>query len=158
MYRFTLLCCVGLSVLVSGCTPRIGGQDFSVSDSGKASMTYRGVVISARPVVISNQRPENQGQPGAGAGVGAVTGGVLAASTMGQGNGSLAAGALGAVAGGVAGHFVEKELTRQEGVEYTIRLEDGRTISVAQGKEPAISVNQNVLVIQGTQRTRVVPG
>ena len=158
MYRLTLLCCVGLSVLVSGCTPRIGGQDYSVSDSGKAAITYRGVVISARPVVISNQRPENQGQPGAGAGVGAVTGGLVAGSTMGRGNGSLVAAGLGAVAGGVAGHFVEKELTRQEGVEYTIRLDNGNTISVAQGKEPVISVNQSVLVIQGTQRTRVVPG
>ena len=76
MYRLTLLCCVGLSVLVSGCTPRIGGQDYSVSDSGKARS--RRCLVLQRPVVISNQRPENQGQPGAGAGVGAVTGGLVA--------------------------------------------------------------------------------
>ena len=157
MNRFLVVCCVGVCVGISGCTPRIGGQDFSVSDSGQMATTYRGVVISLRPVMISNKRPEAQGEAGSGATIGAVTGGVAAGSTMGRGNGALAAGVLGAVVGGVAGHYAEKELSRQEGVEYTIRLEDGRTVSIAQGKEPVISMNQSVIVVEGSERTRVVP-
>ena len=157
MYKVAALSCVAIALCASGCTPRIGGEDYSVSDSGRLSQTYEGVILSMRPVTISNDRPEDQGKPGAGAAAGAVVGGVAAGSTMGRGNGSLAAGALGAVVGGVAGHLAEKELKRQEGFEYSIRLQDGRTVSVAQGKEPKLYVNQNVRVILGSQRSRVVP-
>lgn len=156
MSRTFIFGLLSVAVLVGGCTPRIGGQDYSVSDSGYMSQRWTGVILSMRPVTISNQKPGDQGKPGAGTVVGGVTGAV-AGSAIGKGHGSLAVGALGAVAGGVAGHFVEKELSRQQGFEYEVRLDDGRTISLAQGAEPKLSVGQTVLVIKGKERTRVVP-
>ena len=140
----------------SGCTPNIGGRDYSVADSGHMSETFSGTVISMHAVEISNKSPKDQGKAAVGAGVGGATGGLLAASTIGNGNGSLAAGVVGALAGGILGHYAEKELKRQKGMEYAIKLDDGRSIAVAQGLEPRLCVGQRVTVIQGKERTRVV--
>lgn len=148
---------LALSLLcASGCTPNIGGQDYSVGDSGHMSQTFPGTIVSMRSVVIANQSPKDQGKMGAGAVVGGLAGGVLAGSAIGKGTGSLAAGAVGALAGGALGHYAEKEMTRQNGVEYSVKLDDGRLISIAQGLEPRLSVGQRVTVIQGKERTRVV--
>lgn len=152
---------VAAAVISSGCTPNIGGQDYSVTDSGYMSQTFAGTILSTRSVVIANQSPKDQGKMGAGALVGGAAGGILAGTTIGKGNGSIAAGAIGALAGGALGHYAEKEMTRQNGVEYSIKLDaadggEGRVISVAQGLEPRLSVGQRVTVIQGKERTRVV--
>lgn len=147
---------VATALVSSGCTPNIGGQDYSVADSGHMSQTFAGTILSTRSVVIANQSPKDQGKMGAGALVGGAAGGILAGTTIGKGNGSIAAGAIGALAGGALGHYAEKEMTRQNGIEYSIKLDDERVISVAQGLEPRLSVGQRVTVIQGKERTRVV--
>lgn len=147
--------CVALMAL-SGCTPDMGGQDYAVTDAGQMSTILRGSIRSIRNVMISNVNPAQAGSRqgmGPGAGVGAVAGGVgLGAATKSTG-GALA----GALAGGVLGHLAQRRLEKQKGKQYEIALDDGRLVSVAQGLEPALSVGQRVMVIQGKERTRVVP-
>jgi len=153
-FRLGFLALLALSA--SACTPDIGGQDYSVSDSGKLSQTFPGSIVRKRAIRIDNRSAEEQGRPGVGALGGGVAGGVLG-STIGAGKGSKIATVGGALGGAVLGNYIENQVSKQDGFEYTINLDDGRTISIAQGKEPQLQVGQRVLVIQGSKRTRVVP-
>ena len=132
--------------LSTGCAPRIGANNVSIHGVGQMSQTLRGVVIAARPVTISSSSQEMDNQPGAGAALGAVGGGVLG-SQIGQGKGSVLAGLAGAVAGGVGGHLLGQKLTDQEGMEYQIQLERGDIVTMRQGADPAFRVGQRVMVI-----------
>lgn len=137
---------VAVSAL-SGCAPRIGGNNYSVAGTGEMSDTYPGVIISKQIVTIGAKRPEQENDPGLGAGIGAVTGGLAAGQTIGSGSGSLWAAGAGALIGGVAGHFAERALTDQEGFLYTVRLDNGKVTSLSQGAEPNMAVGQRVLLI-----------
>ncbi len=148
---------IAATVAVSGCAPRIGGSNYSVRGTGEVSETNRGVIISMRTVRIGAKTAEHENDPGTGALVGGVAGG-MAGSQIGSGRGAVAATAAGAVLGAVAGHFAERGLTDQDGFEYTVRLDNGRIVTIAQGAEPRMSVGQQVLVIKGFKdRGRIVP-
>lgn len=132
--------------VMTGCAPRIGGNDYSVAATGEVSDTLRGVIVGKRVVQINMKDPEHQNDPGAGAGIG-LLGGALAGSQVGQGRGAVAGTAIGAIAGAIGGHFAEKSLTEQDGFEYQIELDGGRLMTLAQGRDPELSIGQRVLVI-----------
>ncbi|WP_156962004.1 glycine zipper 2TM domain-containing protein [Candidatus Paracaedibacter symbiosus] len=145
------------TLLLEGCAPRIGGSNYSVRGAGEMNDTYRGVVVSARPVTISAKTAERENEPGAGALAGGLAAG-YAGSQIGKGHGSVVAAGVGALAGAIGGHFAEKALTDQEGFEYQVRLDDGRLTTIAQGADPVIRVGQRVLVIKSTKdRGRIIP-
>lgn len=155
----TLSICVGLSgSLLTSCAPSLGGSDYAVSGVGEVSQTLSGVIISARPVLLrSGNRSGDDGQMNmgglAGAGLGAALG-----SQIGGGNARYVTGALGAVAGGVAGQNVEKNLKTQRGVEYQVRLNNGSIVTLAQGEEPRMGIGQKVFVVKSARdRSRIVP-
>ena len=56
------------------------------------------------------------------------------------------AGAVGAVAGAVAGEAVEEGVTREKGLQITVRLDTGRTLSVVQAADQRFSVGEQVKV------------
>ena len=65
--------------------------------------------------------------------------------------------ATGAVVGGLIGDAVEEGVTSQKGIEYTVRLDRGGVITVAQGADPIIPRNARVQVIYGRDgSTRIV--
>lgn len=144
--------------LLSGCAPSIGGNDYSVSGTGQVSETLPGVIVAKRVVKVNAKSPEHENDIGVGTVAGGVAGGVLG-SQIGGGKGAIVAGTLGAVGGAVAGHFAEKKLTEQEGYEYQVKLDDGRLLTLSQGKTPDLLVGQRVLMIVPTNggRSRVVP-
>jgi len=144
-------------VTLSGCAPRIGANNVSIQGVGQMSETLRGVIIAARPVTISASSQAMDNQPGAGALLGAVGGGLLG-SQIGQGKGSVLAGVAGAAAGGIAGHMIGQKLTDQEGMEYQIQLERGGIVTMRQGADPVLHVGQNVMVINSANgQGRVIP-
>ncbi len=149
---------IGLGAILlifEGCAPKIGGSDYSLAGAGEVNRAERGTIVSVRVVNI-NAREANE--PGVGAAAGAVGGGVLAGSLIGQKRGSLAAGAGGALLGGLAGHFIEQGLVNQQGFEYTVKMDDGSLKVIAQGAEPALQVGQRVLVVGSYKsRGRVIP-
>lgn len=148
---------IAATVAVSGCAPRIGGSNYSVRGSGEVSETNRGVIVSMRTVHIGAKTAEHENDPGAGALVGGVAG-AMGGSQIGSGRGAIAATAAGALVGAVAGHFAERGLTDQDGFEYTVQLDNGRIVTLAQGAEPHMRVGQRVLVIKGFKdRGRIVP-
>lgn len=144
-------------LMLAGCAPKIGGNDYSVRGVGEVSQTFQGTIISAHPILVSAKTAEGQSSPGAGALIGGLTGGVLG-SQIGKGKGQVVMGTLGALGGAAAGHFAEQKLTEQEGMEYQIKLDTGSIVTVAQGAEPRLAVGQRVLVINSArERSRVIP-
>jgi len=91
----------------------------------RMSHVYDATVLSVRPVTIDGS------QSGIGAGAGAIVGGI-AGSSVGGGTGSAIASVLGAVVGGVAGNAIERDSTRQNGVEIIVQLRDGQRRAVTQ--------------------------
>lgn len=165
MRNLALITLLAAGTVLSGCTPNIGGSDYSVSGVGEMSTTLRGVIVSARPVKINNKRAEQQGQPGAGAALGGL-GGAALGSTIGGGAKAHTVGAVGVgILGAVAGHLIEQKMSEQEGIEYQVQLDRGDLITMAQGAEPRMSPGQRVLVVQSTSslnsggrdRGRVIP-
>ena len=84
-----------------------------------------GVVLSTKPVVIEGNRS------GIGQLPGAIIGGV-AGSSVGDGKGQEIFTVLGAVGGAILGQQIEEQATRAQGLELTIQLDSGRTLSIVQ--------------------------
>ncbi|MDR0640519.1 MAG: glycine zipper 2TM domain-containing protein [Holosporales bacterium] len=139
-----------LSLLCAGCSNDYSGDRYSSSNVGEVARSDHGVIVSMRRIKIDS----DEGL-GSGAVLGAVGGG-LVGSMFGKGNGKLLTTAAGAAAGGVAGHAIQNR--SQDGFEYTVKLDTGAVITLAQGVNPPLSVGQNVFVVNSNRgRSRIVP-
>lgn len=137
------------AVLLSGCASDYSGNKYDGSAVGEVQRTDRGQVISLRKVEL---KPEVSG---VGTALGAVGGG-LVGGMFGGGNAKILTATAGAVAGGVAGNALATKT--QDGIEYTVKLDTGAIVTIAQAPTPAISVGQRVHVIYSQKgRSRVVP-
>ena len=107
-------------------------------------------VESVRPVQIEGTKSS------VGTAAGAVVGGI-AGSTVGSGSGkdSSVGAVLGSVAGGVAGAAIEEGVTRQAGLEITVKFDDGRMIAVTQAADEKFQPGDRVRVLTGGGVTRI---
>jgi outer membrane lipoprotein SlyB len=135
-------------VVLGGCASGVGGKDYGRSQTRSVQEVQLGIVESVRDVNIEGTKTP------IGAGAGAVVGGV-AGSTVGGGRGSIVGATLGAVLGGLGGAAVEEAVTRQNGVEITVKLDSGRLIAVTQAADEAFQVCDRVRVLSGDGTTRV---
>ncbi|MDA8260772.1 MAG: hypothetical protein M0Z99_34925 [Betaproteobacteria bacterium] len=136
------------TLLLAGCPAGLGGSDYSRSQARTVQEVQMGVVESVREVTIEGTKTPF------GAGAGAVVGGV-AGSTVGGGRGSVVGATVGAVLGGVGGAAAEEAVTRQKGVEVTVKLDSGRMIAVTQAADQEFRVGDRVRVLTGGGVTRV---
>jgi outer membrane lipoprotein SlyB len=107
-----------------------------------------GVVESVRQVSIEGSK----------SGVGAVAGGVVggvAGSNVGGGKGSTIASILGAVAGGVAGNAIEQGTTKTQGLEITVKLDNGEFRAITQEADESFRPGERVRLLSGSGVTRV---
>lgn len=83
--------------------------------------------------------------------------GGIAGSSVGGGKGSYVMAVIGAVAGGMAGAAIEEGLYRTQGVEITVKKNNGGTIAIVQALSPneRFTVGDRVRVLYGGQNTRV---
>lgn len=135
--------------LLGGCASSLTGDTYS-RDEARAVQTVRmGTIESLRPVKIEGTKTP------IGAGAGAVIGGV-GASTIGGGRGSAVAAVIGAVAGGLLGAMTEEGLTRTQGVEITVREDDGSMRAYVQAVEESqifrVGERVRILTVNGTSR------
>jgi outer membrane lipoprotein SlyB len=158
MSRFLVASLLTTTIFLSACAPRLGGNDYSVSTAGDLGEILPGTIVARKVVKIAGRDAGKENTPGVGALVGGGTGALLG-SQIGRGWGSVAAGVAGGLLGGTGGHYVEKALTEQEGFEYQIRLDSGKSVSIVQGAEPNLGVGQRVNVVLSTtgKRSRVLP-
>jgi len=136
------------TLLLAGCPAGLGGSDYSRTQARTVQEVQMGIVESVREVTLEGTKTP------IGAGAGAVVGGV-AGSTVGGGRGSLVGATVGAVLGGVGGAAAEEAVTRQKGVEVTVKLDSGRMIAVTQAADQEFRVGDRVRVLTGGGVTRV---
>lgn len=143
---FTLFAMVTITLV--GCASGTGGKDYSREQARTVQEVQMGRVESVREVNIEGTKTP------IGAGAGAVVGGV-AGSTVGGGKGSMVGAAVGAVLGGLGGAAAEEAVTRNKGVEITVKLDSGRMIAITQTADEAFQVGDRVRVLSGGGATRV---
>nr|WP_086938725.1 glycine zipper 2TM domain-containing protein [Thaumasiovibrio occultus] len=136
-----------------GCANNPYGDSYGVADTRTIQEVRYGVILQAEPVTI-----EGEGQA-IGALAGAAIGGILG-SKIGGGSGSDIAAIGGGVLGGYAGTQAAEGITRRNGVNLTIKLDDtGETIAIVQEANPNMifQVGQRVRINIDGRTARVVP-
>ena len=131
-----------LSSLLSACAPDISAGSYTTGQVGQAAATAPGVIVAATPVKVSNAGGLNVGTA-----VGAIAGGVAGSAIGGGARANILGGVGGALAGGLLGNYAEQKLTTQTGMQYSVRLRNGRLYTITQGMNPVLAVGQRVLVI-----------
>lgn len=136
-------------LVVGGCAQNLGGDSYTREDARAAQTVRMGTIYSLRPVRIEGTKTP------IGAGAGAVVGGV-GGSAIGGGRGSIVAAVIGAVAGGLIGSATEEGLMRTQGVEITVREDDGSMRAyVQQVQENEVfrtGERVKILTVNGTSR------
>lgn len=137
------------SVVMSGCAPSMQGDVYQGGAAMRPQTVELGVIESMRFVQIEGT------QTGVGAVGGAALGGV-AGSAIGAGTGSVAAAIGGAILGGLAGNAIERDTTKRNGVEVTVRLDSGRLLAIVQQDAgEAFRPGDRVRVLSDGYTTRV---
>jgi len=146
--RPVLLAALTALVLLGGCAGSQSGSAYSRSQTRGEMQVRMGVVESVRTVQIE----------GTQSGVGAIAGGAvgsIAGSNVGEGRGSTVGSIIGAVAGGVAGQALEERFSKKDGLEITIKLDNGQMIAVTQEADETFRPGERVRVLSGSGATRV---
>jgi outer membrane lipoprotein SlyB len=138
-----------VSLTLAGCQSSLTGDSYS-RDEARAVQTVRmGTISALRPVKIEGSKTP------IGAGAGAVVGGV-GGSSVGGGKGSVVMAVIGAVAGGLMGAAAEEGLTRTQGVEITVREDDGSMRAYVQEVQPnevfRVGERVRIMSVNGTSR------
>jgi outer membrane lipoprotein SlyB len=117
---------VAMTLVVAGGCATYPGDAYYAGQAYRAHSVELGVVETLRPVQI-------QGHPtGAGAATGAVIGGVGGYQIGGSSSANAAGAFIGAIIGSLVGSAIERDATRVNGVEITVRLDSGRMLAVVQ--------------------------
>ncbi len=134
---------------LAGCTSNLSGDTYSRDEARRVQTVRLGTIESLRPVQIEGSKTP------IGAGAGAVIGGI-GGSSVGGGRGSAVAAVIGAVAGGMLGAAAEEGLTRTQGVEITVREDDGSLRAYVQEVQPneifRVGDRVRILTVNGTSR------
>lgn len=145
---FAIALIAASTLLLAGCPAGLGGKDYSRDQARTVQEVQMGVVESVRQVNIEGTKSP------VGAAAGAVVGGA-AGSTVGGGTGRVITTTVGAVLGGLGGAAAEEAVTRQAGLEITVKLDSGRMIAITQAADEEFRVGDRVRVLSGGGTTRV---
>jgi outer membrane lipoprotein SlyB len=96
-----------MAMLLTGCQSSLTGDSYSRDEARRVQTIRMGTIEALRPVKIEGTKTPIGGAAGA------------------VGTGSIVAAVIGAVAGGLIGSAAEEGLTRTQGVEITVREDDG---------------------------------
>lgn len=140
---------IGALLLLAGCVSDLSGETYSRDEARAVQNVRLGTIEYLRPVQIEGTKSP------IGAGAGAAVGGI-GGSAVGGGKGSYVMAVIGALAGGLIGAAAEEGLTKTEGVEITVREDDGALRAYVQAVEPnqifRVGERVRILTINGTSR------
>lgn len=139
---------VATLLVSSGCVSSKSGNVYKRDQARTVQRVELGIVEHVREVRIEGTKS------GLGAAIGSAVGGV-AGSEVGHGAGRKIATILGAAGGGAAGAAAEEAATREQGLEITVELDNGRMIAVTQAADEPFNVGDRVRVLSGQGITRV---
>ncbi len=145
--------CVVLMPLVLGACAYPSSDTYDAVDVGRTIETTEASVVSSRVVKITGETNA----------IGPAAGGVAAAATTGafvKGRNTNLLALLAGLVGAGAGYVAQKELNDREGIEYVLKMDDGRTVTLVQnreGDEEPLADGAPVLVQLNGRYTRVIP-
>jgi outer membrane lipoprotein SlyB len=145
-----VLLAAALVAALAGCASRESSNVYKAGEAQREQTVRFGTVESVRQVQIQGQRSQ----------VGTVGGGVvggIAGSTVGHGRGSAVGAVLGGIAGGVAGNAIEEGVTRKDGLEITVKLDNGDLRAIVQEADIEFKAGQRVRLVSSGGITRVTP-
>lgn len=139
------------TLLLGACQSTLTGTSYSRDEVRQAQAVRFGTVVDVQMVQIEGTKSP----------VGTVAGGAIggiAGSSVGGGKGSDVAAIVGAVAGGYLGSKAEESMTRAQGVQLTLRLDDGSFLSVVQELDPGVhfAPGDSVKLLSSGGTTRVI--
>lgn len=144
-----LVCLVSPLLMAGGCASNLQGDTYSREQARTPQTVRMGTVESVRFVQIEGTKSV------VGPAAGTVVGGI-AGSSIGGGRGSMITSVVGAVAGGLAGAAAEEGITRRQGIEVTVREDDGSVRSYVQAHDPDLTFAEGdrvrVLTVNGESR------
>ncbi|CCK78494.1 outer membrane lipoprotein [Desulfobacula toluolica] len=133
-------------VYITGCASSRSGQVYSRDNARQVQAFDTGTVEWVKEVMIEGTKTP------IGTAVGGVAGGVLG-NTLGSGSGRTVAMVLGALAGAAAGTVAEEGITRRQGLEIGVIIDNGRTIVVVQEADIIIAAGDRVRIITAADGT-----
>lgn len=137
------------ALAVGGCASKLSGDTYTREEARAVQIVRMGTITALRPVHIEGTKTP------IGTGAGAVVGGI-GGSTIGSGRGSAVAAVIGAMAGGLLGAATEEGMTRTQGVEITVREDDGTmrayVQAVAEGEIFRVGERVRILSVNGNSR------
>lgn len=146
---YAMVLAAAVAAALGGCASSLSGDSYSRSDARYPQQVTYATVQQVRLVKIEGTKTP------IGTGAGAVVGGV-AGSTIGHGRGSAVGAVVGAVAGGLLGSAAEEGLTREQGIEVTVRYDNGQSVAIVQavspGEEFRVGDRVRVLTLNGNTR------
>lgn len=134
--------------LLSGCASSKSGEVYTRDEARQGMTVQLGVVEFVKEVQVEGSKS------GMGAAAGGIIGGV-AGSTIGGGKGSTLAALGGAIGGAVIGHVAEGKVTEFDGLEITVKLDNGDVVAIVQENDVPFAVGDRVRVLttrNGTTR------
>jgi outer membrane lipoprotein SlyB len=149
MTTIALLCGV---LAMTGCM-RSSQNVYESQDVGKASAVSFGVIVAKRAIDIKGDNSGGGALVGGAAGAGA-------GSYIGSGTGRSWGIGAGLVAGAVIGGLMEQAMSNRKGVEYTVTLDSGVTMTFPQNvsdKDTPLNVGDRVIVQNTGGYQRVLP-
>lgn len=139
---------VAIAATLAGCATSNSGSVYNRSETRRESTVRMGVVESVRAVSIEGTRS------GIGGAAGGIAGGV-GGSAVGGGRGNIVGAVAGAVIGAVAGSALEEAGTKKQGVELTVRLDNGDMRAIVQEADEVFRPGERVRLLSQGGVTRV---
>jgi outer membrane lipoprotein SlyB len=138
---------VTLTVL-GGCASSLSNRAYERGQARQTQEVHLGVVSHVRDVEIEGTKSR------AGAGAGVLVGAAIGSKAGKEGSVSRAVGTVaGAVAGGIGGAAAEEGMTRQHGLEITVKLDSGQMLAVTQAADESFLVGDRVRVLTAMSGT-----
>jgi outer membrane lipoprotein SlyB len=137
------------TAVITGCASTSSGSVYSGGQARQEQTVRMGVVESVRQVSIEGSKS------GVGTVAGGLVGGVAGSNIGGGSRGSAIGSILGAVAGGVAGNAIEQGATKKQGLEITVKLDNGELRAITQEADETFRQGERVRLLSGGGVTRV---
>lgn len=142
---------IGLAslLILAGCASSNSGSVYTREETRQVQQIKMGVVESVRQVKIEGTDSK------VGAVAGGVVGGVAGKGVGGDGKSGVVGAVIGAVAGALAGSAIEEVATRKDGVEITVKLDNGSLVAIVQEADEQFHPGERVRLLESGGVTRV---
>jgi outer membrane lipoprotein SlyB len=145
----TLILVTAITGALGACATSNSGDVYSREDARKVQTVRMGVVEGIRQVKLEGTKSP------VGTIAGAAVGGIAGSTVGGNDKVSAIAAVIGAVAGAVAGAAIEEGITREDGIEITVKLDNGTLIAIVQEATDKFTPGERVRLIESNGNTRV---